>query len=154
MADERKKTKALKFRRIGKYFLIVLVLVAQGALAYTIIDENYERIYSYVQSFMPNESGQFDLEQIIVNPAETNGQRYLLVELSLELVNKDGIELVKENRSKIRNNLIKHLSAHSVSELQGVKEKEDLRIELVRIINQAIGRRSVRNLYYSKYVMQ
>lgn len=155
MAEEKKKTfKALKFRRVGKYFLIVLVLAGQGTLAYTLVAKNYEQIHHYVNSFIPQESGKFQLEDIIVNPADTNGQRYLLVELSLELVNKRDVELVEEHRSKVRNDLIKYLSARSVSELQGIKGKEDLRIELVKIINKAIGKRSVRNLYYSKYVMQ
>jgi len=155
MAEEKKKvSKASKFRRIGKYFLILLVLVAQGFLAYEIMAKNYKTVYTYVHSFIPKKPGKFDLKQIIVNPANTNGQRYLLVQISLELVNKDDKALLSENRSKIRNDLIKYLSTRTVSQLQGIEGKEEMRLKLVKIINRDIGKRSVRNLYYSKYVMQ
>jgi len=155
MAEEDKKvSKASKFRRIGKYFLILLILVGQGLLAYEIMAKNYKTIYTYVHSFVPKEPGKFELKQIIVNPANTNGQRYLLVQISLELVNKDDKALLEENKSKIRNDLIKYLSSRTVPQLQDIGGKEDMRIKLVKIINRDIGKRSVRNLYYSKYVMQ
>lgn len=152
--EKKKKSRTSKFQLLGKYFLIVLVVAGQAYLAYTVIDNNYDSIYGYLQSLNSSETGKYELEEIIVNPANTNGKRYLLVELSLELVEKEDVQLVEENKSKIRNNLIKYLSARSVPELQGIKGKEDLRIELVNIINDAMGARSVRNLYYSKYVMQ
>ncbi len=152
--DKRKRSKQSIFRRYGKYFLILLVVLGQALVAYAIISKNYEAIYSYTQNLIPEESGKFELKEIIVNPADTNGQRYLLVQLSLELVNKEDQKLIEENRSKIRNNLIKYLSAKSVPELQNIDGNEDLRLDLVQIINETIGSRSVRNLYYSKYVMQ
>jgi len=152
--DKKRKSKASKFRSLGKYFLIGLVLAGQLFIAYTVVEKNYEAIYSYLQSFSPPEMGKYNLDEIIVNPANTNGRRFLLIEISLELVDKEDVKLIEENKSKIRNNLIQFLSSRSVSELQGVEEKEYLRRELMNIINEAIGRRSVHNLYYSKYVMQ
>ncbi len=153
-SKKRSRSKALKFQHLGKYFLFVLLLIIQSFVAYTIVERNYESIYSYTTSFFPTESGKYELEQIIVNPADTNGQRYLLVELSLELVDKEDEQLIEANISKIRNNLIEYLSSRSVSQLEGIEKKENLRLELVSIINSTIERRSVRNLYYSKYVMQ
>lgn len=153
-SKKKSKFKALKFQQIGKYFLFVLLLIIQGLVAYTIVERNYESIYSYTNSVFPTESGKYELEQIIVNPSDTNGQRYLLVEISLELVDKEDEQLIEADISKIRNNLIEYLSSRSVAQLQGIEQKENLRFELVSIINSTIERRSVRNLYYSKYVMQ
>lgn len=143
-----------KFRPLGKYFLIILLFVGQAFLAYTVVSKNYEKTYSFIHNFGSEEVGMHTLEKLIVNPAETNGQRYLLVEITLELVNKDDIKLVQQNSSKIRHDLIEFLSSRDVDQLGGLKEKEELRVELVKIINNAIGVRSVRNLYYTKYVMQ
>lgn len=151
---EKKKSKQSIFRRFGKYFLILFLVLGQVFVAYSIISKNYDAIYSYTESLIPEERGQAEMKEIIVNPADTNGQRYLLVQLTLELDDKDDLTLIDENRSKIRNNIIKYLSAKTVSELQGIKGKEDLRVELIQLINGAIDSRSVRNLYYSKYVMQ
>lgn len=150
----KKKSKQSIFLRFGKYFLILFLVLGQAFVSYSIINKNYGAIYSYTKSLIPEERGQAELKEIIVNPANTNGQRYLLVQLSLELDKKEDQKLIEDNRSKIRNNIIKYLSAKTVSELQGIQGKEDLRVELIQLINQAIDSRSVRNLYYSKYVMQ
>ena len=155
MAEGKKKIlKASKFRSIGKYFLIVLVVALQGLLAYKIVAKNYGSIYRYGHSFIPRKPGQFQMDKIIVNPADTDGERYLLVQMSLELANKDDEALVKKNNAKIRNDLIRYLSSQTIPQLQGVEGKEYLRAKLVKIINRDIGKRSVRNLYYTKYVMQ
>ena len=143
-----------KFRPLGKYFLIILLLVGQAFLAYTVVSKNYEQTYSFLNSFGTDDVGMHTLEKLIVNPADTNGQRYLLVEITLELVNTDDVELIQKNKSKIRHDLIEFLSSRAVDQLGGLKEKEELRVELVKIVNNAIGVRSVRNLYYTKYVMQ
>ncbi|PAU94616.1 hypothetical protein CK503_07425 [Aliifodinibius salipaludis] len=152
--EDKKKSKQSIFRRYGKYFLILFLVLGQVFVAYSIVTQNYDAIYDYTQSLVPVERGKAELNEIIVNPADTNGQRYLLVQLSLELDSIDDQPLIEEHRSKIRNNIIKYLSAKTVTELQGIKDKEDLRVELIQIINDAIDSRSVRNLYYSKYVMQ
>ena len=151
---DKKKSKQSIFQRFGKYFLILFLVLGQVFVAYSIINKNYDSIYSYTQSLIPEERGKIELKEIIVNPADTNGQRYLLIQFSLELGSKDDQALIENNRSKVRNNIINYLSGKTVSELQGVKGKEDLRVELIQLINNAIGSRSVRNLYYSKYVMQ
>jgi len=150
----KKKSQQSIFRRVGKYFLILALVLGQVFAAYSLVNENYDAIYSYTQNLFPQERGKAELKEIIVNPANTNGQRYLLVQLSLELVTKEDQTLIDDHRSKIRNNIIKYLSAKTVSELQGIQGKKDLRFELIRLINDAINSRSVRNLYYSKYVMQ
>lgn len=150
----KKKSQQSIFRRVGKYFLILVLVLGQVFAAYSLVNENYESIYRYTQNLFPQERGKAELEEIIVNPANTNGQRYLLVQLSLELVSKEDQTLIDDHRSKIRNNIIKYLSAKTVSELQGIQGKKDLRFELITLINEAINSRSVRNLYYSKYVMQ
>lgn len=151
---KKRKSRRAIFQKFGKYFLMILILIGQTFFAYTIVAQNYESIYGYVDSLLPQETMEYQLEEIIVNPADTNGQRYLLVQLSLELVNEEVVKDVEEYKSKIRNNLIKYLSSRSVDKLQGSESKEEIRLDLVKIINNAIGSRSVRNLYYSKYVMQ
>lgn len=151
---KKSRFKALKFQQAGKYFLFALLIVAQAFIAYAIVEKNYESVYTFTNSFFPEESGAYELEQIIVNPANTNGHRYLLIEISLELIDKEDEKLIEASNSKIRNNLIQYLSSLTVPELQGSDTKENLRLELVRIINNTIERRSVCNLYYSKYVMQ
>ena len=157
--DEEKENKSAstsksKFLSIGKYFLIILVLGGQGYGAYGIVNGNYEKIYGFFDSFKSDNFGSYQMEELIVNPAETNGQRYLLVQISLELKDKNDTELIDKNKMEIRNDLIEFLSSRTVDQLIHFGKRELLRNEMIDIINDALGKRSVRNLYYTKYVMQ
>ncbi|MDR8394246.1 flagellar basal body-associated FliL family protein [Aliifodinibius sp. S!AR15-10] len=153
-SKDKNKSKASKFRTVGKYFLIILIFLGQAYLAYAIVDKNYEKTYQFIHELNSSGIGHFTFEKLIVNPAGTNGQRYLLVEITLETVNKEHVSQIQQNRSKIRHDMIEYLSSRTVDELEGLKEKEKLRLGLIRTINNALGLRSVRNLYYTKYVMQ
>ena len=53
--------------------------------AYTLVDENYERIYVSVFGGLPDFSAEYPMEDIVVNPARSNGQRFLVIGMSLEL---------------------------------------------------------------------
>lgn len=159
MAEKKKKEKKskkgrAKFLPFGKYFLILLILTAQGVLAYQIVDRNYDKVFKLVDSLTAPEEGIYSLEELIVNPAQSNGQRFLVVELSLELYNLEHSELIEKNKDKIRHKMLEVLSSRTVSELTQFAEREKLRKELAQVTNEAIGERSVRNLYYTRYVMQ
>lgn len=83
------------FLKSGKYFLGLVVIVSQVFLAYQIIDMNYEKIYAFVSGLMPEQSASYQLEELVVNPSGSNGQRYLVVEISLDLKDRRHIELIQ-----------------------------------------------------------
>ncbi len=162
MATEKKKKikkrkgnkPPLKFLRIGKYFLLILIFAAQGLVAYAIVDKYYPTVYKKINAKSPDDYGTYQLEELVVNPANTNGKRYLLVEISLQLDDKKHIPLLENNMMELKQEVIEALSVRTVNQLTHVAEREELRRELSQIINSSIGVRSVRNLYFTKYVMQ
>lgn len=151
---KKKKSGKSKFLPFGKYFLLILILAAQTMLAYTIVDKNYEQVYDYFKSMKSEETVAYDMEEMVVNPAGTNGQRYLLLQVSLELGSEDDVALLDKNKLKVRHDMIEFLSSRTVNQLVHFDQRESLRRDLIEIINTAVGSRSVRNLYYTKYVMQ
>ncbi len=158
MAEKKKKKSkkvgGSKLLPFGKYFLILLVLAAQGILAYQIVDKNYGNVYELVDTLIGPQEGNYMLEELIVNPSGSNGQRFLVVEISLELHDMNHIELIEERKQRIRHNMLEVLSSRTVNQLTQLSEREKMRSELAEITNEAIGKRSVRNLYYTRYVMQ
>ena len=93
------------------------------------------------------------MDQLVVNPENTNGRRYLMVEISLEL-NVEHIPLMETTNPRVRQELIETFSRRTVSQLTTPKERDLLRKEAVEIINSSIGETSVQNLYFTKYVLQ
>lgn len=152
--DKKKKSGKSKFLPFGKYFLLILILAAQSMLAYTIVDKNYKKVYDYFKSMKSEETVAYDMDEMVVNPAGTNGQRYLLLQVSLELASGDDVARLDKNKLKIRHDMIEFLSSRTVNQLVHFNQRESLRRDLIEIINDAVGSRSVRNLYYTKYVMQ
>jgi flagellar FliL protein len=119
-----------------------------------IVDKYYPSVYAAIHAKGPGDYGIYNLEDLVVNPANTYGKRYLMVEISLELDDKDHISLIEQNNMKLKQALIEALSSRTVPELTHVEGREKMRSELINIINSTIGVRSVRNLYFTKYVMQ
>jgi len=151
---KKKKAGGSKFLPFGKYFLILLVLASQGILAYQIVDKNYGKVYEVVDNLTAPAEGNYQLEELIVNPSGSNGKRFLVVEISLELYDANHVELIEAEKQQIKHNMLEVLSSRTVAELSRLSVREQLRSELAGVTNQAIGKRSVRNLYYTKYVMQ
>ncbi len=143
-----------KFLPKGKYFLLFILLIGQVVGAYVIVDEYYQDVYVFVFGSMPDYSETYAIDEIIVNPSGSNAQRFLVVEIGMELSHGDHVILVDRNIMKIRDRLNEVLSSRTVNELIRYKERENLRVELAEEINEIIGVRSVRNLYFTKYVMQ
>lgn len=165
MAENEEKDKKAKkskkkgkrppiFLKLGKYFLLLLILSGQGFLAYAVVDHYYPSIYKKMNAKSPDDFGSYQFEELVVNPAQTNGKRYLLVEISVELIDKEHIPKLEEHAMKLKQEMIEALSKRTIPELVRVEGREEMRLELIDIINSVIEVRSVRNLYFTKYVMQ
>ncbi|MAO63677.1 MAG: hypothetical protein CL666_01625 [Balneola sp.] len=143
-----------KFLSIGKYFLVILFFVGQGVLAYAVVDKFYPKVYRSMNEKTPADFATYELEELVVNPANTNGKRYLLVEISLELSDQTHISVLQAKNNRLKQELIETLSIRTIPELVKVETRDELRLELIHVINSIIEERSVRNLYFTKYVMQ
>ncbi len=164
MAEQKKESKEKKgggkskkapnkLVSIGKIFLLVLILAGQAYLAYVIVDNYYPSLYAKMNAEEPPEIGSYLMEQLVVNPANTNGRRYLMVEISLEM-NVEHIPLMESHNPKVKQDLIETFSRRTVTQLTTSEEREKLRQEVTDIINSSIGETSVQNLYFTKYVLQ
>ena len=143
-----------KFLFPGKYFLFALLFVAQAGLAYFLMDEYYDDIYAHTLGNISGEKVTYTIEEIIANPTNTNAQRFLVVEIGLELSNNRDIERIERYKMEIRDRINEVLSSKQVSELIRYDGRQELRRELAEEINRVTGSHSVRNLYFTKYVMQ
>lgn len=141
-------------KTFGNIFLLLLLLVAEAGLAYWLVAENYEQIYEWVHGTSPDFAGYYEIEDIVVNPKGSGGQRILLVSIGLEVSNENHLELLEQHEVAIRDALIEMLGRRTVPELASTGERRDIKQEMGIIINEVLGRRSVRNLFFTEYVMQ
>jgi flagellar basal body-associated protein FliL len=156
MGEVPKEKKGSKVASIGKYFLILVLITAQGVGTYYLIDLFYPKVYAKMNAEPPVEQsyGMYDLGSIVVNPANTNGKRILMVEISFEL-NKEGLYPILEGlEPKIKQQINDYLSAMNTQQLINVYDRDVIRANLKDLVNSVVGENSVRDLFFVRYVMQ
>lgn len=96
-----------------------------------------------------------EVETIIVNLADP-GQHYLKMTAQFELdAAPEALEHVESHMVPIRDRVLSYLSSLVVAQVTGGERREEVRAELVRIANEALGEEDmVRNVYFTEYLVQ
>lgn len=95
------------------------------------------------------------MKDIIVNPAGTNGSRYLLVDISLDFPSNEQMEKFKTKEILAKDVIISTLSSKSLMQLNNVIYKEDsLKHELINKLVNRIPNTKINNVLFSRYIVQ
>jgi flagellar FliL protein len=91
---------------------------------------------------------------MVINPNETEGMRYLVVSMGVQLNNQGSLEDVQRNEVIIKDAVNTLLSQKTVQQLQDVESRMTLKQEVGVVINSILDDNAVRNVFFTKYVMQ
>lgn len=95
------------------------------------------------------------MKDIIVNPAGTNGSRYLLVDISFDFPSSEQMEKFKNKEILAKDVIISTLSSKSLAQLNNVMYKEDsLKYELINKLVSRIPKTKINNVLFSRYIVQ
>lgn len=95
----------------------------------------------------------FKIEDIIVNPAGTGGQRIMLVSLGIDVESEEGIKTLEGKVVIVKDMIIETMSSKTMAELGEIGFKEILKAELITRLNELIKDVKVNNIYFDKYVI-
>ena len=99
----------------------------------------------------------YEIKDIIVNPAGTDGTRYLNTTVGLEVENDQLIAELESRMPQIRDSLIDILVGKTSEELDGVEDKRLLREEILTRINDILPETKngkVAHVYLIDFVIQ
>jgi flagellar FliL protein len=95
------------------------------------------------------------IKDVLVNPAGTNGTRYLSTSIGLETSDSEhGSDRFEELTPIVRDIFIAILSSKTMEELSSIDGKEKLRGEILAQVNEAVKPDSVYRIYFVDYVLQ
>jgi len=145
--------------KLLKFILIPVILIAQAAAAYFVVfkflapgehseePEIKKEEHAEVGSF-------FEIKDLVINPAESLGRRYLVVEIGLETTLP---ELIHEATSKeiwIRDGILSSLNCKTADELLNVSQRDSLKLQILSQVNDKMTTGKFEKLYFTKYIMQ
>ncbi len=96
----------------------------------------------------------YTIKDIVVNPANTGGTRFLSVSFAFELKSDSLSLMLQANELKVRDALITILSAKSVAQLTDPKEKEIIRYQIRKRISDLMTTDQLAAVYYTDFVLQ
>jgi flagellar basal body-associated protein FliL len=101
-----------------------------------------------------------EMPELIVNLAESHGQRYLKVRVAIEVRSEDK-EAAKarmaESAIAVRDGLIRLLSAKTLDVIDSSEAKESMRREVLDLVNKSVfasGGGTAEHLYFMEFIVQ
>jgi flagellar protein FliL len=94
------------------------------------------------------------IENIVVNPAGTEGRRFLSASVGFEMATGAGSQLLTEREAVVRDALITILSAQTVPDLSDYKRREQLR-QLIKLrMEKLLQTKEIAAVYFTEFVLQ
>jgi flagellar FliL protein len=90
--------------------------------------------------------------EFTTNISDVNGSRFLKVEVTIETEEKKK-EAVNENMAVIKDTILNTFAAKTVADLD-IRNRDNLKAEIISQINAQLGAEVIRNVYFTKFIMQ
>ena len=145
--------------------LIVLNLVAMGIggyLAYLgtlgmdheTMREMKARELVYTEEIFKGKPVTYSLEPFTVNLADQEDSRIVQVKVTLEMLDETGFEEVVSMGAHARDTIVNILNGKKFLELQTIQGKLFLKDEITVALNQQLKRSFIKDIYFSRFVLQ
>ncbi|WP_041294168.1 flagellar basal body-associated FliL family protein [Ignavibacterium album] len=96
----------------------------------------------------------FNLDDIIVNPAETNGKTLVLASLGFDLNTAEAKKTMEEKVIIVKDAVITLLSSKTVPQLSNTAYRDSLKSEMISDLSKKMPGVKINNIYFSKFIIQ
>ncbi len=124
------------------------VAATPGAVAAAETDEEGKSSKDVKDDFI------FVIKDMIINPAGTNGQRYLLTTIAFNVSTEEGMKSLEKREMAVRDLLNTVLTSKTMDQLIDVSKREALRQEIFAQAKPLVSKGVLRSVYFSKYIIQ
>ena len=142
---------------IGLGAIVIGVVVALYVIGPIIANWNMKTAADSSQPALiqvTNESNIYTIENLVVNPAQTKGTRFLSVSFGFELGSNQLLDNFQKREAVIRDALITILSSKTIEQLSDAREKEIARHQIKKRISTLLDTEQLAGVYYTDFVLQ
>lgn len=96
----------------------------------------------------------YTVNDVIINPAGTNGQRLMLTSIGFDMKSEAQLKKIETKEVILKDAIISVLSRKTVSQLSNTMKRDSLKIEIIQDVKNRIPGLKINDLYFSKYIIQ
>lgn len=96
----------------------------------------------------------YKVDPLIVNPADSNGERYLKATITLEMHGPEILEELEKRTPQIKNQINNVLSSKTIGQIQTNEDRERLLREIQNRVNGLLLSGRISNVYFEEFVYQ
>jgi flagellar FliL protein len=168
MAEEvTQETQKKKKKPILIIAVILVVLIVGGAGAFFFLNKGFLNSTKNTQTQSASSKSVMNdknvhiknLPSIMVNLADPSGDRYLKISLALVMNGEEKSKSPESSNDTIEDAAIKNAAITTISTqtsdtLLTLSGKEELKKQLIKAINSALGEDAVKDIYFTDFIMQ
>ena len=94
------------------------------------------------------------LENLVLNPAGSNGSRFLLLSVAIETGTPAVAADMTTRDAELRDIILTSLGTKTVDQLTDISTREGIKVELMTAISGRFGKNTVKRLYFPQFVVQ
>jgi flagellar FliL protein len=96
----------------------------------------------------------YSLDNLVLNPAGSNGTRFLLVSVALEAKDEATVTALKARDAELRDAILRMFGSKTVDQVAEASSRDELRTELLASISKLVPPGAVRKVYFPQFVIQ
>jgi flagellar protein FliL len=96
----------------------------------------------------------FMVEDLIINPANTDGKRLLMSSLGFDVPTEKDHQELKSKEPLLKDAIISVMSSKGMSQLSNTAYRDTLRIEITKKLSTQIPSVKINWIYFSKYILE
>jgi len=100
------------------------------------------------------EGSIYVVKDLIVNPAGTNGTRFLLTTIGFEVTTAEGLKEIEMKDVMVRDALNTILTSKDLVTLVNMEGRESVRKEIAEKVSGMLRNGRLTNVYFSKFIIQ
>ncbi len=96
----------------------------------------------------------YTIENLVLNPAQTGGTRFLMASVALELGNPQVKNDIESRDAEVRDVILRTLGSKTVAELADIVQRDSLSAELQSKLNKSLTPGAIHRVYFPQFVIQ
>jgi flagellar basal body-associated protein FliL len=94
------------------------------------------------------------LDNIVMNPSGSGGQRFLLLSVAYELADAAAVEKIKQRDAEVRDLVQRVVGMRTIEQLGDLPQRDVLKAEVAKATESVIGAKAVKKVFFPQFVIQ